>query len=91
MAWLPYYYLVVPDFIDKYTLHVLHMATRQGATAADLAAKTEEMAQFKEMYKIPLFVILISYMELLPIGLVVAFVSSLFLKRKPNQPAGTSV
>ena len=83
-VWLFYYYLFVPDFIDKYTVHVLHQATRNGATPSELAAKTEEMKQFKEMYKSPLFVILISYAEVLPIGLVVAFVSSLILKRKPK-------
>jgi hypothetical protein len=84
-AWLPYYYLVVPDFIDKYSLHVISVATRSGATAVELAAKTQEMAQFKEMYKNPLFVILISYAEVLPIGLVVAFISSLILKKsKPE-------
>jgi Protein of unknown function (DUF4199) len=84
VVWLFYYYLFVPDFLDKYSLHVLSMATRNGATAAELTAKTNEMLQFKEMYKSPLFVILISYAEVLPIGLVVAFVSSLILKKKPN-------
>jgi hypothetical protein len=83
-VWLFYYYLFVPDFLDKYSLHVLSMATRNGATAAELTAKTNEMSQFKEMYKSPLFVILISYAEVLPIGLVVAFVSSLILRRKPT-------
>ena len=42
---LAYYYLFVPDFLDKYTLHVISMATRNGATTAELAAKTEEMNQ----------------------------------------------
>lgn len=79
-----YFYLFVPDFLDKYTLHVLNEATRNGATASELAAKTAEMEQFKEMYKNPLFVILISYAEVLPIGLIVAFVSSLILRRKPK-------
>jgi len=83
-VWLFYYYLFVPDFLDKYALHVIHQATRNGATASELAAKTEEMEQFREMYKSPFFVILISYAEVLPIGLVVAFVSSLILKRKPT-------
>jgi hypothetical protein len=83
-VWLFYYYLFVPDFLDKYSLHVLSMATRNGATAAELTAKINEMTQFKEMYKSPLFVILISYAEVLPIGLVVAFVSSLILRRKPT-------
>lgn len=79
---LAYYYLFVPDFLDKYEIHVLSQATRNGATASELAAKTEEMKQFKEMYKNPVFAVLISYAEVLPIGLVVAFVSSLILKKK---------
>lgn len=80
---LSYYYLFIPDFLDKYTLHVLSQATRHGATAAELAAKTEEMKQFKEMYRNPVFAVLISYAEVLPIGLVVALISSFILKKKP--------
>jgi hypothetical protein len=79
---LSYYYMVIPDFVDKYAEHVMIMATRHGATAAELTAKTQEMAQLKEMYKNPLFVVLISYMEVLPVGLVVALVSSFILKKK---------
>jgi hypothetical protein len=74
---LLYYYFFVPDFLDKYIAHVL-----QNVPPADLPAKTKEMEQFKEMYKNPLFAILISYSEVLPVGLVVAFVGSLILKRK---------
>lgn len=81
---LSYYYLFVPDFLDKYTLHVINQMTRNGATATELAAKTQEMAQFNEMYKSLFFAILISYAEVLPIGLVVALVSSLILKRKSS-------
>jgi hypothetical protein len=40
-----------------------------------------------EMYKNPLFAVLISYAEVLPIGLVVAFVSALILKRKSGPTA----
>jgi hypothetical protein len=84
VAWLFYYYLFVPDFLDKYISHVLNEASRDGATTAELAAKTEEMEQFREMYKSPFFVILITYAEVLPVGLVVAFISSLILRRKPK-------
>jgi hypothetical protein len=79
---LSYYYLFAPDFLDKYTQHVLFMANKGGATTAELTAKAEEMKQFKEMYKNPLFAVLVSYFEVLPIGLVVAFVSALILKKK---------
>lgn len=76
-VWLFYYYLFVPDFIDVYTQHVL-----KNTDAVDLAAKTKEMADFKEMYKNPLFTILITYSEVLPVGLIVALVSAFILKRK---------
>ncbi|MGC3943694.1 MAG: DUF4199 domain-containing protein [Chryseolinea sp.] len=81
-VWLFYYYLFVPDFIDKYSLHVLRDATKSGATPAELSDKTKELAEFKEMYKNPLFVVLTSYAEVLPIGLAVALVSALVLKKK---------
>nr|WKN37414.1 DUF4199 domain-containing protein [Tunicatimonas sp. TK19036] len=84
VVWLFYYYLFVPDFIDQYTLHVLDEARRNGATEADLAVKTEEMEQFSALYENPLFVVLITYSEVLPVGLMVAFISSLILKRKPE-------
>ena len=77
VVWLFYYYLLVPDFIDVYTSYVL-----DNCSEADLQTKTAEMANFREMYKNPLFVILITYSEVLPIGLIVALVSSLILKRK---------
>src|SRR5690606_20569595 len=70
---LGYYYLFAPEFLDKYGEHVLSMASRRGATPAELEARASELAQFKELYKNPLFAILISYAEVLPIGLVVAF------------------
>lgn len=76
-AWLFSYYLFVPDFMDVYSDYVL-----KNCTPEDLPAKTKEMADFKELYKNPLFVILITFFEVLPIGLVVALVSALILKRK---------
>jgi hypothetical protein len=85
VAWLFYFYLVVPDFIDKYSEHVIIVAEKHGATAAELAKKHEANAQFAEMYKNPAWVIVISYMEVLPVGLLVAFVGSLFLKKKKKE------
>lgn len=88
VVWLFYYYLYVPDFVDKYTAHVLHQATVEGATTVELEAKSAEMNQFKKMYENPLFVVLITYSEVLPVGLVVALISSLILRKKAK--AGSS-
>jgi hypothetical protein len=75
---LGYYYLFLPEYLDAYIQHVLNSCT----SAEELASKTREMANFKEMYKNPFFAILISYMEVLPLGLVVALISALLLKIK---------
>lgn len=80
--WLFYYYMAVPDFIDVFVPHALKQIEASGATAAEMAAKTEQMNTLREMYKNPLFVVLITYMEVLPVGLLFALVSALILKRK---------
>ena len=80
VVWLFSYYLFVPDFLDKYISHVL-----KECSASDLTAKTKEMENFREMYKNPLFVILITFSEVLPIGLIVALVSALILKSKSKK------
>lgn len=77
LAWLISYYLFVPDFIDVYSDYVL-----KNCTPEDLPARTKEIANFKEMYKNPLFVILFTFAEVLPIGLAVALLSAFILKRK---------
>lgn len=86
-VWLIEYYLFIPDFMDKYILHVLNEAKANGAGAAEINKKAEEMAGFKEMYKNPLFVILISYAEVVPIGVVISVIGGLVLKRKVSMGA----
>ncbi|MCW5910756.1 MAG: DUF4199 domain-containing protein [Cyclobacteriaceae bacterium] len=76
---LSYYYLMVPDFIEVYVQYIL-----KHTPPAELQARTAEMENFKEMYKNPLFAILISYFEVLPVGLLVALVSAWIVKKKSN-------
>lgn len=87
--WLFYYYLYVPDFLDKYIEHVMLEATREGVTETELADTTEQMDQFRSLYQGPFMVGLITYMEVLPTGLFVAFVCSLILKKKPDSAIKT--
>lgn len=79
VVWLFYYYLFVPDFLDQYISYVL-----KEVPAADLTEKTREMENLRTMYKNPILVILITYMEVLPVGLIVALVSALILKKKTS-------
>ncbi|MES2003599.1 MAG: DUF4199 domain-containing protein [Bacteroidota bacterium] len=82
IGWLINYYCFIPDFMDKYAAAMIAKAQASGITADQLAKKTAEMAQMKEWYKSPLFVILMTYVEILPVGLLVSLISALLLKRK---------
>ena len=81
VAWLFEYYLFIPDFMDVYSEHVINQAKTSGASLSEISSKTEEMAGYKEMYRNPFFVVLLTYTEVLPIGLVVSAISALILKK----------
>jgi Protein of unknown function (DUF4199) len=86
VGWLINYYCFIPDFMDKYAAAMISKAKASGISAGELAKKTAEMAQMKEWYKNPLFVILMTYVEILPVALVVSLISALILKRNtPKQ------
>ena len=74
---LIYLYQFAPDYMEKYTDYVL-----RHTSPAELEAKTQSMEDFKIMYKNPIFVILLTYAEILPIGLVVSLISSFILRKK---------
>lgn len=84
LTWLVEYYFFIPDFMEKYTEHMIQQAESAGVTGAALEEQVAEMAKYKEMYKNPLFVVLLTYMEVLPIGLLIALISALILKKKPK-------
>lgn len=78
ITWLFAYYLFVPDFMDVYASIAIKKAEMEGG---DIATTTQQVEQFKEWYKNPVLIILLTYMEVFPIGLVVALVSALILRR----------
>ena len=77
LVWLVILYNFFPNFAEHYT----DMAIAK-ASPDEVAKVTEEMNSFKEMYKNPIWVILFTYMEILPLGIVFSLVSALILKKK---------
>lgn len=71
-----------PDFAEKYAAITIEKAKKSGATAAEIEKQTKEMAQFVIMYKKPVFMVLMTYVEILPVGILVTLISSFILKRK---------
>ncbi len=81
-SWLIDYYFFIPDFADKYAAHAIEKLKAGGASAAEISRQTIEMENFKTMYKNPFFNILLTYSEILPVGLLLSFISALVLKKK---------
>ncbi|MBP6557877.1 MAG: DUF4199 domain-containing protein [Flavobacterium sp.] len=88
-VWLIEYYCFFPDFMEKFSAMSLKNLDKTTMTAAEIKTKTDEINMFKEWYKNPILVILLTYMEILiPIGLLVPIISALILKRNnANQNA----
>ncbi len=82
IAWLIDYFFFIPDFLDHYSAHQLAELKASGATQAVIEEKTKEMAYFAELYQNPFINAAMTYVEILPVGLVVTLISSFILKRK---------
>jgi len=82
----------LPDFAEKYSASVIQKLQASGASAATVAAKQHELAEFQEMYKNPLFNIGMTFLEVFPPGLIITLVSAAILRRKePRHPAEAAV
>jgi hypothetical protein len=82
LVWLFEYYVFYPDFAEKYAAQMIEKLKSGGASEAIIAKQTKEMASFSEMYKNPFFNALITYTEILPVGLLVTLIASFILKKK---------
>ena len=82
IAWLIDYFYFVPDYLEKYSAHMVDKLKAGGASQIEIDKQTKEMADFAVMYKNPFFNAMMTYMEILPVGLIVTLISSLILKRK---------
>jgi hypothetical protein len=82
VAWLIDYFFFIPDFMEKFSAQELDQLKASGASQLEIDKQTKEMADFARMYKNPFFNAMMTYAEILPVGLIVTIISSLILKRK---------
>lgn len=94
VSWEIIYFNFMHDFVDKYAAHVVEQVRNSGAGEAAIQAKLQEMKRFKELYENPFFNVAMTFLEPLPVGLVMTLISALILRKKrmsdesdPNLPA----
>lgn len=82
LVWLVELYNFYPDFMEKYSAMEIKNLQSSGLKATELNLKIDEINQMKESYKNPLFVIGMTYFEILPIGIVFSTISALLIKKR---------
>ena len=87
VAWLIIYYNFFPDFMDKFTAHEIDQIKSKGYSVTETNEKIADLNSMKEMYRNPIVVVLYTYLEIFPVGLIITLISAFFLKRK-HKPAG---
>ena len=82
VAWLIDYFFFIPDFMEKFSAQELDNLKESGASQIEIDKETIKMENMVKMFKNPLFNAMMTYAEILPVGLIVTLISSLILKRK---------
>lgn len=82
VTWLICYYTFLPDIGDKYIAYKLNEMKQNNISPAEIDKYAQETKQFWESYKNPFFNAMLTYTEILPVGLIVSVISSLILKSK---------
>lgn len=82
ITWMIVYKTIWPNFMDQYMAYALNKMRAEGHSEELIRQKTAELDEFTKMYKNPLIMAAFTFIEPLRIGLPVALVSALALKKK---------
>ena len=82
VAWEIIYFKFMPDFVDKYSSYLIEKARASGASQQAIDAQVQQMNSFKAMYDNPFINAAITFVEPLPVGLIVTLISAAILRKK---------
>ena len=82
IAWEIVYFNFMHDFVDKYAAHMVEQVRASGAGPEKVQAKLDEMKRFKQLYENPFFNAAVTFLEPLPVGLIITLISALILRKK---------
>ena len=72
---------MVPDFVERYQAHLMEEARAEGATVAELAKKKAVLDKYAIMYRNPAIRVGITFVEPMPVALIIALISAGVLSR----------
>ena len=88
VTWEILYFNFIPHFMDDYFAARIHKVQASGLDAAIVAAKVAKIQHEQQDYQNPIINMAYTFMEPLPVGLIITLISAAILRRKaPVQPA----
>jgi hypothetical protein len=84
-TWEVLYFKFTPDHLQKYNEYIIQKERQSGASEAAIAQTIAEQRQFTERYDHVLFNSAITFLEPLPVGVVIALISAGVLRRKRRE------
>jgi Protein of unknown function (DUF4199) len=85
IAWLVNFHLFMPDFMDRYAATSIKAAQAAHLSPQQLKEKIDSINQMKEMYRSTFWVIVYTYAEIFPVGLIISLIAALILKRSGDK------
>ena len=94
VTWEIIYFNFIPHFMDSYFAAQIHRVQSSALDPATIAAKVAEIQHSQQLYQNPLVNMAYTFIEPLPVGLIITLISSAILRRKsptPPDPRPTSI
>ncbi len=82
VTWMFVYEFIMPDFMDKFADHMVEQMKLSGAGEEQIRQTAAKMEEYKAIYRNPLKRFAFTFIEPLPVGLLVSLVSSVVLRKK---------
>lgn len=87
VMWEILYFNFMPHFMDSYFAAQIQKVQASGLDPATMAAKVAEIQHFQQQYQNPLVNMAYTFMEPMPVGLLITLISAAVLRRKaPAEP-----
>ncbi|MGA2046900.1 MAG: DUF4199 domain-containing protein [Terracidiphilus sp.] len=91
-TWEVIYFNFIPHFMDSYWAAQIHKVQTSGLDPATTAARVAAIEQSQRLYQNPFVNMAYTFMEPLPVGLIITLISAAILRRKaPVEPSTASV
>ncbi len=85
--WEVLYFNFMPHFMDGYFAAQIHKVQSSGIDPATIAARVAAIRHSQELYQNPFVNMAYTFMEPLPVGLLITLISAVILRRKgPVEP-----